>query len=462
MVGSLSLDGPGLDLRACADGPSLGRGPVTIGTLRPPVGPLAPDAHISPGRTNPEHRAALRPATMSRSMPALAHGLETGRRRLFIVLFVNFIGFGAGAVLIGAIMPMILRDYAWTYVLMGVLMSCGAVGYFVSTFVCGLLVRHLGSRVVIVSTQLIRAAGFMLFGRTPEMGVNLLAVALIGLGEGGIEVVTNLCVVRMESAGRSRLMNLMHAGFPLGAILASLVTSFLLNLGVAWQSLFRGLAWYCVVGSWALYRQQFPAMRPESSGNSSLSALNVVLRRPLLVLLSLVILMYVGVEIGVSNWVAEYYVQVLDTSPARGAAMVSVVWFGLLAGRLVLSFGYRSTRQAPLLAILAAVSTFFLALALHIDVEPVVTILFGVTGIGLSAVYPVTIVLVGQYFPTEQGLAIGVVSTAGGVGCFLFPLVMSSVAQSYGMIAGFWFYVALCATTTLVALLVLWYDSSRR
>lgn len=41
---------------------------------------------------------------------------------------------------------------------------------------------------------------------------------------------------------------------------------------------------------------------------------------------------YVGVELGISNWIAEYFVSVFK-APIRAPFMVSLFWAGLLMGR---------------------------------------------------------------------------------------------------------------------------------
>jgi fucose permease len=379
---------------------------------------------------------------------------------LFFVLFANFVVFGAGAVVIGATVPKIIREFAWNYLAMGAVLAAGSVGYFGSTFLCGVLVRRWGAKKVILRTLVLQAVGLALFGMRPDLGTNLLAVVLIGLGEGGTEVGTNYCVVRMEPPGQSRLMNLMHAAFPAGAIAAALGMGLLLDRGVSWQVMFRGLAALCLLVAGALAFFPFTAMRARSGGGGSRPALGRLVRQPLLALFALIIFLYVGAEIGVSNWIAEYYVQILAAPAAVGASMVSVFWAGLFLGRLLLSAGYRSRRQAPLLFALTCLATISLTLALLMESPWLAGLFFWVTGIGFSAIYPVVVVLVGERFAEEQSLAIGVVSTAGGAGSFLFPFAMSAIAYRYSMAEGFAFYVALCAVMTAAAAGVLW--SARR
>ena len=76
-------------------------------------------------------------------------------------------------------------------------------------------------------------------------------------------------------------------------------------------------------------------------------------------------------------------------------------------------------------------------------------------GVGVAAIYPIVVVIAGQYYRDDQGLAIGAIATGGGLGSFLFPFAMSALAQGLGIGRAFWFYVALSLAMTLVAALVI-------
>jgi nitrate/nitrite transporter NarK len=59
--------------------------------------------------------------------------------------------------------------------------------------------------------------------------------------------------------------------------------------------------------------------------------------------------------------------------------------------------------------------------------------------------------LLGKCFPQAQSQAIGFAATGGGIGSFLFPFLMSSIAQDWGIRAGFATYGVFAAGMTLVS-----------
>lgn len=369
--------------------------------------------------------------------------------------FVNFIFFGAAVILVGAAVPEILRTFSWRYTDMGIVLAAGSIGYFCSTFLCGILLRSWGPKLVIVIGLTVQAAGLAIFGQSPSFAINLIALVLIGLGEGGSEIVTNYCLVRIERDGRSNLMNFVHAAFTAGAILGPLVVGQLIARGLPWQHAFLGLAASSLLMALAFSLLSFDELSPTSSEGTQ-DALGDLLRQPLLLLLTLVILLYVGVEIGTSNWIAEYFVGALGTSAATGAYMVSLFWLGLLVGRLLVAALYRSDDQAKLLLISCIVSTLGLGLAL-VRPDPIWSAAcFFLSGMGFSAVYPVVVVLAGRYFPRQQELAIAIISTGGGLGSFVFPFAMASLADHWGIERAFWFYALIAASMSATAAAAMW------
>lgn len=377
-------------------------------------------------------------------------------RSLFIVVFANLVLFGAGVSLLGATMPTIIRDLGWSYLETGSVLATGSAAYLASTFLCGLLVRRLGPRAVVTGGLLVQGAGMAAFGGHPGLAWNMAAWLLVGLGEGGTEVVSNYCVVRIERTGQSRIMNLMHSAFTVGAVLGPVVVGSVLQVGLPWRYTYLAVGASCAGAALAFSLVDFgeAGLRAPATG-SAYSALAALARNPLLIVLCLVILLYVGVEIGVASWVAEYFVGVHGLSAATAAYTVSVFWGGLLCGRFLAWAAYHGHRQEHFLLVLTITAALGVGLALVADTPILAMALFFVGGLGYSCVYPVVMTITGLRFTEEQSLAIGAVSTAGGLGSLCFPYIMSGIAERFGVARGFWFYGAITAAMVVVALAVL-------
>jgi fucose permease len=168
--------------------------------------------------------------------------------------------------------------------------------------------------------------------------------------------------------------------------------------------------------------------------------------------------LYLGVELGVSNWVAEYFVVVFAYSPAASAMLVSLFWLGVLVGRFGVPLLYKGARPDAALIGLSALATASIALLLLLGYAPASAIaadvgrgLLFLAGLGCSVYYPTVMTLVGGCFPRAQSQVVGFAATGGGIGSFIFPFLMSSIAQNWGIRAGFATYGVFAAGMTLVA-----------
>lgn len=368
--------------------------------------------------------------------------MSAPERRLLGLLAVHFAFYGVAVTLVGATVPEIIRSFGWTYLDIGAVLAAGSAGYLSGCFSGGVLVRRAGPRRMLLVGLVLEGLGLGAFGSDPGLVLNLGVLLLVGLGQGWTEVATNYCLVRLEKPGESRLMNLIHAGFTAGACLGPAGVGVLLANGLPWRLAYEGVALLLLGVALVILRMSFP-FAPAAEAASSRRALGSLARDPLLVLLGAVIFLYVGAEIGISSWIAEYYVETFAVSTATGAYMVSVVWLGLLLG----------------LTCLAALP---LALALCSDSPWVAGGLFLVSGLGFSAVYPVVMALVGEHFTREQSLAIGLVSGAGGVGALCFPFAMAAIAGRFSIAQSFWFCAATAWVMALAAGAVLAQSRHRR
>jgi FHS family L-fucose permease-like MFS transporter len=375
-------------------------------------------------------------------------GLDAVSRRLYPRLLLGFATFGIVLTITGAAIPEILKGFGWSYTAMGIVLSASAVGYFLSTFLSGFLVQRMGSKSILVSALCLEAVCLALFARSPSAVLNFGLNFMIGICQGAVEVVSNLEVIRMEKRGQSRLMNLLHAAFSVGAVAGPIGVGALIGSGIG------GVAVFPITGGVLLLMGLFflTAPFPRDRGASKAETWSArVLGRPLLLLFTAILLFYVGSEIGVSSWLAEYFVKILGASPAIGAFSISLFWLGILAGRLATSQFYRGTRQELVLVFFALMSAAALGSALAFySLIPVAFLVF-LSGLGYSAIYPLVMALTGAHL--KSGVAVGTVATGGGIGSFTFPLIFAVISQSRGLRSGFFFCVLINVAMICLALI---------
>ena len=381
--------------------------------------------------------------------------IEPRFRALFLFLFALFTLFGTSMTIIGATLPKILVNFHWNYLIAGIVIGANAVAYFMSTFVAGYLVKHWGPKPTILLALALVVAGLAFFAATPDPVTNTLLSALIGLGQGGVEVGVNWSTLRIDSRNTGRPMNLMHGAFAVGAILGPLAVSLLMQSGLDWTAVYRCMAAiFVLLGALMVFAALPPVEQKATEQDETPERLSA---NPAYWLSFFALFLYVGVELGVSNWVAEYFVAVFAYSPDASAMLVSLFWMGLLAGRFGVPLIYKGSRPDAALVGLSALATVSIALlmllgyadhyALTNDIGRALVFL---AGLGCSIYYPTVMTLLGKCFPHAQSQAIGFAATGGGIGSFIFPFLMSSIAQNWGIRAGFATYGVFAVAMTVV------------
>lgn len=384
--------------------------------------------------------------------------IEPRYRMVFLALFCVFTVFGTSMTVIGATLPKILSTFGWSYIVAGTVLAANAIAYFTFTFIGGYMIKHLGPKRTLTLGLATAATGLLFFAATPDPLINIVLSALIGVGQGFVEITVNWSTVRLDTAKSGRPMNLMHGAFAVGAIFGPLALGALLAGGYDWVTIYRGMTiiFAALAVIILLLPMRFDPDPAETTGTGTVSRLSA---NPAYWLSFLALFFYVGVELGVSNWVAEYFVAVFDYPATGSALLVSLFWAGLLAGRFGMPLLYHGPRQDVTLLGFSALATVSIAALSVLGFLPTGAltqstglVLVFLSGLGCSVFYPIVITLLGNCFPHAQSQAIGFAATGGGVGAFLFPFLMSALAQGWGIRAGFATYAVFGVVMTGAAL----------
>lgn len=384
-------------------------------------------------------------------MPLIAKPL----RGLFLGLFGAFALFGISMTLIGASLPKILGEFGWTYASAGAVIAASAAAYSLSSLGSGKVLRSIGPKAAVLIGLGSCVLGLAFFASSPSFTANLCLNLLIGAGQGLIEPAVNWSALRMDGEdGSGRAMNLMHGAFAIGAVAGPLILGLMMAGGLPWTLLFRAIAVLFALLGIALAAMPFSRLGAIESSYEKPVAGGRPARAPAYYLGFLCLLLYVGAEIGISNWIAEYFVRIFAADPAFAPLAVSLFWAGLLAGRFSVPALYRGVRLDAVLIgfslLLTAATAALCALGFAAPGRSPLWMPSALTflaGLGCSIVYPTVISLVGISCREGQAEAISFAVAGGGAGLFAFPFLMSWISQNYGIKAGFASYALVAAST---------------
>ena len=315
----------------------------------------------------------------------------TVRARLVVpTALAVFVGLGAFDSALGVAWPSIRREFGLPLSGLGLLLLAGGVGYLVSTTGSGPTVARLGTRRTLVLAMAAAALGLALCAVTPVWWAILPAGVLLGLAGGAIDAGLNAYVALRYPAS---VMNLLHASWGGGALLAPLLVTAVIVRGGSWRLAYAALAALQVALLLALLPQADGWREPERvaaerggpgggprAGRGGWS---------LTIWLSLAIfLVYTGAENAAGSWSYSLLTEVRGLERAAAGLVVSAYWGALTAGRLVAAAVSRRVRPETLLRGSMAVSLAGAALFWWNPAPALGAAGLALLGAGLAPVFP--------------------------------------------------------------------------
>ncbi len=261
--------------------------------------------------------------TAAKPQPARA-GFTAGSLYAFVVL-------GLPAGMLGVAWPALRHDFRQPLASLGELLLASLVGYLAVTSVTGLALRRFGTAALLTASAAAAAFGTGVFAATRSWSVLVLASVLVGAAGGGLDAGLNTAVAL---TGRTRLMNLIHAAFGVGAALGPLLVTAALAVTSSWRGAYVVLLVLdvCLVGVWLALRNAVAALPRRPPGLTPAAPPGNSRPRLLLSLSLTVFFCYAGIEIAVGSWSASFLrAGPAQLSPALAGLAVFGYWAGLTA-----------------------------------------------------------------------------------------------------------------------------------
>lgn len=371
-------------------------------------------------------------------MPATAGPVARAPRGLVAGSLFAFMTLGLPDGMLGVAWPALRHGFGQPLAGLGELLLASVVGYLTVTSLTGSALRRFGTSAVLIGAAVLAAIGTATFTASPWWPALVVASAVLGAAGGGLDAALNTAIAL---AGRTRLMNLIHAAFGVGAAVGPLLITLALAATDSWRGGYAVLL-ACQVGLipiWIGLRRAFPdapgrgrqaappptpdAPRAAGYGQATLVSLSLGL-----------FVCYGGVEIAVGAWAASFLRGADHLSATLAGLAVFGYWASLAAGRLATAaLGRRLTAQAA--AMIGTLGVIAGTAGILADLTPAATgLALIVTGLCLGPIFPALINLT----PGRLGAATAVhavgweLAATGGGGAGLTALI-GVVLQRFGL-----------------------------
>ena len=379
-----------------------------------------------------------------RTAAGRARSVDTRSARALVALAVaGMTAHGLAMTLTGPAVPRIMDEFAIRETAIGSLFALGSLGYMAGCLVGGFVTDEVGLKPMLLAAWAGVAASLVGVALSPGFAVLVLAYFLLGAASGTLE--TELNVLPAQIGGGAAMMNVIHFGFGIGALAAPMLVGYLLVSGYGWRLPYWLTALVPASLAVAALGVGMPAAPRVAAEDEERLPLGQLLRHRAVLIGAAGLLLYVGAEMGLSNWIVLYMAKVHDLAPIEASAALSVFWALVFVGRLL---------QGPLAArfsvpaLIVVGSTLFGAALVGLAVvshSGLAYFLVGVAGLGASGLYPNIMIHTNQRYARQVGVVTGALSMAAAVGVFLFQPVIGRVAEVYGLQVSFLGMAGCCA-----------------
>lgn len=288
----------------------------------------------------------------------------------------------------------------------------------------------------------------MLTAALPAVAVDLptlvAAVFLVGAANGALDIAVNANGLVVERLAGRPLFSSLHAGFSFGALAGAAAAGAFAAFGI--RPLVHLLAWGAAgaIAAFALIRH---LLKDEPSVGPTAGARRRARPSRRLLVLSAIAFCVLLAEGAVFDWSGIFTAS--ETGASESVAALSLALFSLTMG--VGRLGGDAARArigAPMLARAgAAIAATGLALAVIVATTPLALAGFGLMGIGLSVVFPLTLRAAGRDRPQE----LAAVSAIGYTGFLVGPPLIGLLAELGNLRSALALVVVACAVAALLS-----------
>jgi fucose permease len=325
---------------------------------------------------------------------------------------------------LGPFLPEISRTAHLPIERAGLIVSASAAGYFISVLIAGEINQSLSAQKILVGAMVLFTVGLAWLGVAPGLAGMLGAGFLIGLANGGVDIGANALIVELNRERLASALNYLHVLFGVGALLGPLIVSASFATRVPYWWTFGGGAIVCAAIAIRLGMTPAHEVRaaPEPGDDAGFITM---LARPLIWVISAVMFLYVGAEIGIGTWLFLYLRTAGALGPMLASSGVSLYWLGLVCGRAVGGrIGHRiAIPQFTMLSSTLSAIALLLLIAIPTAGILAATAIF-LIGFGFGPIFPNMIATGAARFPAEVGRMTSIVVAAGALGAILAPWIM--------------------------------------
>lgn len=407
----------------------------------------------------------------------------------------------------GAILPFIEEYYGITYSIVSLIWMANAAGFILIAMLSHKIQPWMGKRYSLVVGCMCSIIMYSLVASGSHFPLIVVGFFFGGMGFAICLSQSNVFFTRLNDL--SKYLSFYHGCYGLGATIAPLVATAMVNAGIEWHffyfislgiMVFNGVNFYVSfegadedLKQWdtdepnedlesdiscnsqtepvdsqlqhddAIGLQEFAKARLNTPTNSKknnqgphTTDMLLALQNYKTWLLALFVLFYQGAEVSLAGWVVTFLLDYRHGNASSVGYVASGFWGGLTVGRLLLTRPlYKLLGARRSVIVLSLTSIFLVLLGWLIPNAIAEGVFISIAGVTIGPNYPLQIGLTAQLIPRKiQVISLTIITAFGSSGGAIFPFLVGLISQSAGTYVVMPMFIALycCMLSLWIAL----------
>ncbi|HMK21978.1 MAG TPA: MFS transporter [Terriglobales bacterium] len=336
------------------------------------------------------------------------------------VAHAAFVPTGIVTVLLGPVLPLLSARWSMSDAQAGQFFTVQFLASVAGNLLSGIMARRFGYRLVLVLGMVCMALGVGALPLSAYHWMGVSAVGCYGVGLGLVIPACNLLVAEVNPEKRAAAVSLLNFSWSIGSVACPFLLVLFHRAGhVAW--FFYSLAVFTALVTVLMASMELPGSASKGEVDSTWQVMADLLRAPAAIALAALFFVYVGVENSVGGWLASYAKRIADNAGAMWEIAPSFFYVGLLAGRGLAPLVLRRISETKMVRACVAMALLGVVALLGSGSLTAIFVSAGVIGLGLAAVYPITISLLSNTFGENATRLGSVMFMLGSLGAAVMP-----------------------------------------
>ena len=244
-----------------------------------------------------------------------------------------------------------------------------------------------------------------------------------------IQANTNMLESTLEN--KDSVVSIGHSFYAIGAIAAPIVSSSFIKSGIDWRHLYYFVIFFIIINIilFITLRRKIDNISPIQK-TVSLKIVFANKKTNLYLFLTVIILFfYVTSEAVLTIWSPTFFRMLKHFDVQSAGLMLTFLWIGILAGRLLVGFLSYRIKTGYMLIILTIISIISLIFLVYSDIKFINYLAMFFAGFGFSGIVPLLLSSAGSFFPKGKEIIMTILFLMPTTGYMLAPYLTRYISQ---------------------------------